>query len=74
MDPIMSELAARYADSVTVCKLDGDRFYSVVKRYRIKGYPTVLIISNATEVGRFLGPRPESTYIGALDKLIKEHK
>ncbi len=74
MDPIMSALAARYADSVTVCKLDGDRFYSVVKQYQTKGYPTVLIISNGRETERFLGPRPESIYISALDKLTKEHK
>jgi len=74
MDPIMSAIAARYTDNVTVCKLDGDRFYSVVKRYRIKGYPTVLIISNASEAERFLGPRPEFIYIRALDKLVKEHK
>jgi len=74
MEPVMKLIAGRYAETVTVCKVDIDRIYYAIKRYDPKGYPTILIIKNAKEVRRFLGTRPPGEYFQALDELTKENK
>ena len=74
MDPFLSTIAANYAENVIVCKVDTDQLYSVVKRYKPRGYPTVLLIKDGEEVERLLGTMPESHDISVLDKLLNETK
>jgi len=71
IEPMLFSLAKEYADSVMVCRLDGDRFYPLVKKYRVEAYPTVIIFNNGRQVKRLPGPRPKSKYVKVLDELIK---
>jgi thioredoxin 1 len=68
--PIISSLAEKYTDRVTVCKVDIDEVQSVAQRYGLKYIPTVLFVKNGEEVDRFVGLRREGEYVARLDKIL----
>lgn len=53
MGPIMD----RIGKQVTVQKVDTD--YSDVERYNVQSIPTVILVKNDQEVGRFIGIKSE---------------
>ena len=55
MNPIISNLAEKYADLVTIAKADIDETEAIASRYNIKAIPTILIFQNGKEVERIPG-------------------
>jgi thioredoxin 1 len=70
--PTISSLADKYADKVTVCKIDVDRVTVIAEPYGVTAIPTVLIICNGKEVTRLVGLQSETKYTTVLDKLLGE--
>ncbi|HEY1203208.1 MAG: thioredoxin [Bryobacteraceae bacterium] len=53
--PTVDAIAARYAGRIKVGKVDGDRNDATAERYRIDGYPTLLLFKNGAVVGKIEG-------------------
>jgi len=64
--PIIQELAAEYADSVTVAKVDIDSANDLAAHYGIMSIPTVVLFSDGAEVNRFVGVQQKKVYENAL--------
>ena len=52
MAPIIEDIAAGYADRLTVGQVDADAHPELAKRYGVRGLPTLLLLKGAVEVGR----------------------
>ncbi len=55
MNPIINNLAEKYADIVTIAKADIDETEEIASQYNIKAIPTILIFQNGKEVERIPG-------------------
>ena len=66
--PIISELAEKYKDSVTVAKVNVDNESALAARYGIMSIPTVILFRDGVEVKRFIGVQPKETYEHELKK------
>ena len=42
MAPVLDELAAEYADTLTVMKVDAEKFAHLSDKYSIEGFPTLV--------------------------------
>ncbi len=61
------------ADDVIRVKIDGDRQKNVVKKYGVKGYPTVLFLdSNGGTVGSIVGAENAATVKRNLAAIAKK--
>ncbi len=69
--PIVSSLAKTYAEKATIAKVNVDEAGPIAQRYGIRSIPTVLIIKNGKEVGRYVGSRREEEYAAGLDKALE---
>jgi len=72
--PTISSLADKYADRVTVCKVDVDLVPTVAEQYGVTAISTALIIKNGKEVKRLMGLQPETEYITLPDRLVGKGK
>jgi len=59
IEPMLIELAAEYADKVTVAKLNIDDNPSIPPRYGIRGIPTLMLFKDGNV---------EATKVGAVSK------
>lgn len=50
--PIIEDIADGYADRITVGKVDADAHPELLKRYGVRGLPTLLLLKGGQEVGR----------------------
>lgn len=55
MGPIMD----RIGKQVTVQKVDTDYTANITERYNVQSIPTVILVKNDQEVGRFVGIKSE---------------
>lgn len=58
--PILEKLAAEFAGRLALVKVevdDGDNM-KIAGRYRVRGFPTILLIEEGEERGRFSSARP----------------
>ncbi len=69
LTPLLEKLAREYAGRLVLVKVEvdeGDNM-KLAGRYRLRGFPTVLLIRNGDEVGRFSGYKPEHTVREMID-------
>jgi len=61
LTPLLEKLAGEYAGRLVLVKVevDADDNMKLAGRYRLRGFPTVLLIRKGAEVGRFSGYKPE---------------
>ena len=64
--PVIEELAAEFAGTVTVGKCDADMNAEVMHTYRISAIPTLLFFANGTLAGRLTGAYPAETIRASL--------
>jgi thioredoxin 1 len=57
--PIVEESATRYADRLTVVKLNVDENPATATRFHVRGIPTLMLFKNG---------QPVATHIGSLSK------
>jgi len=68
--PIIERLAADYAGRVAFGKLDVDKNRCTRARFKVKAYPTLLIVKNGKEVERIIGYVPREHVEAALKKQL----
>ncbi|HBS42022.1 MAG TPA: thiol reductase thioredoxin [Oceanospirillales bacterium] len=58
MGPVMEEVAAASAESVTVIKADVDQFPALAAHYSLRGVPALLLFNKGNLVDRKVGSAP----------------
>lgn len=69
--PILKHLIEEYDGDLKLAKVevDEDENMKLAGRYKVRGFPTILLISNGEEVARFSGAKP----LSFLHKFIEEN-
>lgn len=67
MLPIYTKLDQTMSD-ITFYKVDVDKNRDVVEKYGIRSIPTVVVLNNGEEVGRFSGSMSEDAVIEKLNE------
>ncbi len=69
--PILKQLIEEYNGDLKLAKVevDEDENMKLAGRYKVRGFPTILLISNGEEVARFSGAKP----LSFLHKFIEEN-
>lgn len=62
--PVLKQLISEYEGALKLAKIevdegDGENM-KIAGRYQVRGFPTILLINNGEEVGRFSGAKPLS--------------
>jgi thioredoxin 1 len=65
--PVVQELAAEYAGSVKVGKINIDDSPQYAQEYGVGSIPTLLVFKDGEVVDRFVGVQPKSRLQEALD-------
>ena len=58
VSPVLEELSTKYADLVTVAKVDAYAESEIASRYGIEGFPTILLFEDGKEIDRKNGAFP----------------
>jgi len=58
VQPVLEELEAKFANLVTVVKVDADDEKEIADRYGIKNYPTIVLFEDGKETARKIGAHP----------------
>lgn len=60
--PILEKVVEEYAGTVALAKVEVDEGENmkIAGRYQARGFPTILLIQNGEEKGRFAGAKPQS--------------
>lgn len=69
--PIMEELAAKYAGTVKIAKLNVDDNTVTASRYEIRSIPTMLLFKDGKVVHKLIGAQPRDEIEKHLHALIK---
>ncbi len=70
IEPVLADLAARYAGVVEFARLDVDANPGAGARFGILALPTVIVFAGGDAVVKLLGARPRSDYERALREVI----
>ena len=68
--PLLEKLVEEYAGKVLLAKLevdDGENM-KLAGRYKVRGFPTIILFKNGEAVGQFSGARPASFIEDFLDQ------
>ena len=60
--PVLKQLIDEYDGALKLAKVevDEDENMKLAGRYQVRGFPTILLISNGEEIARFSGAKPLS--------------
>ena len=56
--PVITQVMDEYAGQVVLAKLDTDENMRLAGRYKVRGFPTVVLFIDGEEVDRFDGAKP----------------
>ncbi|HYE13893.1 MAG TPA: thioredoxin [Pyrinomonadaceae bacterium] len=68
LNPVVEELAEKYAGAVRFVKLDIDENSAVPQRYGIKGIPTLIVFERGREAERVVGLSGKDALSRVIDK------
>ena len=68
--PIVDEISAERAESLSVFKLNVDDNPDVAMRYGVNSIPTLLVFRDGEEVGRIVGALPKPRIEAQLDEAL----
>ena len=69
--PILQQVVKEFAGRIALAKIEvdeGDNM-KIAGRYKVRGFPTIILFQNGEEQGRFSGARPRH----AVEQFIEEH-
>ncbi|SBV91068.1 thioredoxin [uncultured Dysgonomonas sp.] len=69
--PIVEELAAEYADKVTIGKVDVDNNDDITSKYGIRNIPTILFIKNGEVVDKQVGAAQKAVLVEKIENMLK---
>jgi thioredoxin 1 len=64
--PILQEIAAEYADQITIVKLDVDANPATPGKFGVMGIPTLILFKNGEAVERITGYMPKNRLLAKL--------
>jgi thioredoxin 1 len=70
LTPILHQLADEYRGRARVVAVDVDDDPAVAQAFRVTAMPTVVLLRDGAEVGRFVGLRPKRFVVGVLDRAL----
>ena len=70
LSPVLDQLAAAYAGSVKVAKLNIDENASTPSQYAVKGVPTLLFFKRGQPVNRLVGAQPKGEIERQLNSIL----
>jgi len=68
LTPVLERVTAEYAGRVILAKVDADENMRLAGRYKLRGFPTVLLFVNGTLVDQFSSARPPDYVREFLDR------
>jgi len=68
--PVLEKLAARYAGSLKVVKINVDDNPRSAAQYDARSIPTLVMVKNGKEVDRVIGAQPEPALTAKIDPLL----
>ena len=68
--PIIDQIAADYASSATVVKLNVDDNTASAQRFGIKGIPTLILFNEGREVERIVGATSKDAITRVIEKYV----
>ena len=71
MTPVLEAVSDKYADQLSIYKLDTDANQDIAAKYEITGIPCCIIFKQGEEVGRIVGFRSEDAFVDELKKHIE---
>lgn len=72
--PVLKKLIAEYDGKLKLAKVEVDEGENMklAGRYKVRGFPTILLINKGDEVARFSGAKPLSFIRSFVDENISE--
>jgi thioredoxin 1 len=70
VSPIVDEIAAEYADKLTVVKLNVDEEPQIAMQYGITGIPALQVFQGGQLVKQMVGAKPKAVLLGDLAEFI----
>lgn len=58
--PIVDDIANAHTGEILVIKIDADRGPDIVKRFNVRGVPTLILFDGGEEIARSVGLEPEN--------------
>ncbi len=68
--PILAEIAAEQADSITVAKLNVDENPDLAMKYNVMSIPTLLVFADGDVKKRVVGAKPKGALLQELDEFL----
>jgi len=66
MEPVLEEVAAEFADTLTVSKLNVDENPQTAMKYGVMSIPTLLVFKGGEVVQTIVGARPKARLVDEL--------
>ncbi|MFT6791464.1 MAG: thioredoxin 1 [Cellvibrionaceae bacterium] len=70
--PILDELSVEYKGKIKICKVDVDENTDIMKKFDIRGIPTLKIFKNGEAAANTVGARSKQELQKFIDDSIKE--
>ena len=68
--PVLEKLAARYAGSLKVVKINVDDNPRSAAQYDARSIPTLVMVRNGKEIDRVIGAQPEPALAAKIEPLL----
>ena len=68
LKPVLESLAADYR--IRLAEIDVDHDQRLAQQFAVKAMPTVVLLRDGREVGRFVGARPRKFVAGMIDRAL----
>lgn len=71
--PVLEKVINEYDGKIALAKLEVDAGENMkfAGRYKVRGFPTIILIKNAEELGRFSGAKTQSAVKQFIDALVQ---
>ncbi|KAB2886120.1 MAG: thioredoxin family protein [Kofleriaceae bacterium] len=68
--PVLHEIEQAYAGRARVVEVDTDEEPALAQAFRVTAMPTVVLLRDGREVGRFVGARPKKFVVGVVERAL----
>ncbi|MGH3909298.1 MAG: thioredoxin [Pseudonocardiaceae bacterium] len=69
--PVLAEIAAERAESLTIRKINNDENPVVARTYQVMSLPTLMLFVEGEPVRAFVGARPKARLLAELDAALR---
>jgi thioredoxin 1 len=66
MMPVLVDLAAEFAGKLVIAKVEGSSNMDLVKRFEVRGVPTLILLKDGVEMNRVVGYNTKQQLIDKL--------